>query len=310
MNIKELLVGSTGFVGKNIAYNHNFSALCHSTDITNYYQSQPELCIYAGIPSAMYLANNAPEKDLSVIKNAMENIRQIKPKKLVLISTIAVYKDSRNKYEEDATLCDSLSAYGYNRLLLEEWVKNEYENALIVRLPALYGIGQKKNFLYDLHVITPAMLTPSKYKELAANSKIIAKGYSYSNDSGYYKLNGQIDSKLLKDCFSAMPFNALNFTDSRSKFQFYNLSRLYKDITLAIKANLSYLNLTPPPISAREIYETVTGKQDWENELQSPPFDYDLRSHYSELFGGDKSGYLSTKDYVLSDICKFMKAWT
>ena len=160
-----------------------------------------------------------------------------------------------------------------------------------------------------MHVLTPAMLEPSKYKELSKDNKIIARGYSYSRESGFYKLNGKIESKLLKDYFSSMPFNALNFTDSRSNFQFYNLSRLYNDITLALKAKLRYLNLTPPPISAKEIYEAVSGKSGWENKLQTPPFDYDLRSHYSTFFGGDNNGYLCTRDYVLKDICKFMNNW-
>mgnify|MGYP002224763577 CR=1 FL=1 len=62
---------------------------------------------------------------------------------------------------------DGLPAYGRNRLQLERWVREDYPNALIVRLPALYGIGLKKNFLFDLHTITPAMLKPEKYTELA-----------------------------------------------------------------------------------------------------------------------------------------------
>lgn len=100
---------------------------------------------------------------------ARENLRQIAPKQLVLISSIAVYADSRGKDEQSPMTPDGLPAYGRNRLQLERWVREDYPHALIVRLPALYGIGLKKNFLFDLHTITPAMLKPENIPNLHKN---------------------------------------------------------------------------------------------------------------------------------------------
>ena len=156
----DLLVGSTGFVGGNLAAKHTFAAACHSSDIAAQYGTRPELCVYAGVPAAMFLANADPEADLAVMRAARENLRRIAPKELVLISSIAVWPDSRGKYEDDTPLPDGLPAYGKNRLQLESWVREDFPEALIVRLPALYGAGLKKNFLFDLHTITPAMLRP------------------------------------------------------------------------------------------------------------------------------------------------------
>lgn len=167
---KDLLVGSTGFVGGNLAAKHAFAAVCHSTDIAAQFGAKPDLCVYAGVPAAMFLANADPDADLAVMAAARENLRQIAPKQLVLISSIAVYADSREKDEQSPMTPDGLPAYGRNRLQLERWVREDYPNALIVRLPALYGIGLKKNFLFDLHTITPAMLKPEKYTELAQKS--------------------------------------------------------------------------------------------------------------------------------------------
>lgn len=143
---KDLLVGSTGFVGGNLAAKHAFAAVCHSTDIATQFGAKPDLCVYAGVPAAMFLANADPDADLAVMAAARENLRQIAPKQLVLISSIAVYADSRGKDEQSPMTPDGLPAYGRNRLQLERWVREDYPNALIVRLPALYGIGLKKNF--------------------------------------------------------------------------------------------------------------------------------------------------------------------
>ena len=60
---------------------------------------RPSLCVYAGVPSAMFLANRDPEADLAIMRIARENMRRIAPEKIVLVSTIAVYADSRGKDE-------------------------------------------------------------------------------------------------------------------------------------------------------------------------------------------------------------------
>ena len=87
---RDLLVGSTGFVGGNLRAKHTFAAVCHSSDIAAQYGTQPDLCVYAGVPAAMFLANADPEADMEVMRTARENLRKIAPKSLVLISSIAV----------------------------------------------------------------------------------------------------------------------------------------------------------------------------------------------------------------------------
>ena len=304
----DLLVGSTGFVGGNLLAKHTFAAECHSSDITAQYGTRPDLCVYAGVPAAMFLANADPEADLAVMRAARENIRQIAPKRLVLISSIAVLADSRGVYEDSpAQDTEGLPAYGKNRLQLERWVREDFPDALIVRLPALYGAGIRKNFLFDLHTITPAMLRPEKYSELAAKSPLVKSAYTLA-DNGFYKLNGTADSAALRAFFAANDFNALAFTDTRSRYQFYNLGRLWSDMEAARAADVKLLHLCTPPVSAAEVYTAVTGKADWHNELPKPPFDYDLRSRHAALLGGS-GDYLCTKQQELDDITRFMRSW-
>ena len=304
---RDLLVGSTGFVGGNLRAKHTFTAVCHSSDIAAQYGTQPDLCVYAGVPAAMFLANADPEADLEVMRTARENLRKIAPKSLVLISSIAVFADSRGRCEDDAPGTDGLPAYGRNRLQLEQWVREDFNDALIVRLPALYGAGLKKNFLFDLHTITPAMLKPEKYNELAEKSPLAKTGYTLA-DNGFYKLNGTADKTALKEFFAGNDFNALAFTDSRSRYQFYNLGRLWQDIEAARAAGLTMLHLCTPPISAAEVYTAVTGKADWTNELPKSPFDYDLRSRYAAVLGG-RGDYLCTKEEELDDVTHFLREW-
>lgn len=304
----DLLVGSTGFVGGNLLAKHTFAAECHSSDITAQYGTRPDLCVYAGVPAAMFLANADPEADLAVMRAARENIRQIAPKRLVLISSIAVLADSRGVYEDSpAQDNEGLPAYGKNRLQLERWVREDFPDALIVRLPALYGAGLRKNFLFDLHTITPAMLRPEKYSELAAKSPLVKSAYTLA-DNGFYKLNGTADPVALRAFFAANDFNALAFTDARSRYQFYNLGRLWSDMEAARAADVKLLHLCTPPVSAAEVYTAVTGKTDWHNELPKPPFDYDLRSRHAALLGGS-GDYLCTKQQELDDITRFMRSW-
>lgn len=304
----DLLVGSTGFVGGNLLAKHTFAAECHSSDITAQYGTRPDLCVYAGVPAAMFLANADPEADLAVMRAARENIRQIAPKRLVLISSIAVLADSRGVYEDSpAQDTEALPAYGKNRLQLERWVREDFPDALIVRLPALYGAGIRKNFLFDLHTITPAMLRPEKYSELAAKSPLVKSAYTLA-DNGFYKLNGTADPAALHAFFAANDFNALAFTDARSRYQFYNLGRLWSDMEAARAADVKLLHLCTPPVSAAEVYTAVTGKTDWHNELPKPPFDYDLRSRHAALLGGS-GDYLCTKQQELDDITRFMRSW-
>lgn len=303
--VRDLLVGSTGFVGGNLMAAHDFAAVCHSSNVAQQYGTRPDLCVYAGVPAAMFLANADPEADLAVMAAARENLQKIAPREVVLISTIAVYADSRGKYEEDEPDTEGLSAYGRNRLQLERWVRQDFPDALIVRLPALYGKGLKKNFLYDLRTITPAMLKPEKYSELARESDLVRRGYTLA-DNGFYKLNGQADAAALRRFFTGHTFNALSFTDSRSRYQFYDLGRLWRDISAARDAGLRLLHLCTPPVSAATVYTAVTGKNGWRNELAAPPFDYDLRSRHGALLGG-QGDYLCTEQEELDDLRRFVR---
>ena len=147
--MKKALVGYTGFVGSNIFSKTIFDGVYNSKNIEDAFGTQPDLLIYAGLRAEKYLANNSPEKDNELICNAAENIERIAAKKLVLISTIDVFKTPVNVDENSAIDTTNLAPYGLKRYRLELWAREMYPDALIIRLPGVFGENIKKNFIYD-----------------------------------------------------------------------------------------------------------------------------------------------------------------
>ncbi len=305
----DFIAGSTGFVGSNLISQHRFDGMFHSTDIQKAYDKKPDLLVYAGVRAEMFLANRDPEADLSLIKEAIENIRRISPDECILISTIAVYPDTKGADEDTIIDPGAASAYGANRLYLEKWVEENIGKSLIVRLPAIFGKNLKKNFLYDYIHVYPALLTKEKMEELLPKAPGLGR-YYILQDNGFYKcmVNDPAEKKRLKELFLNVGFSALNFTDSRSRYQFYPLKHLWKHIETARANGLKRLNITTPPLSASEVYSYLCGKE-FENILSKPPYDYDLRSEYAELFGG-RSGYILSREQVLKDIASFVREET
>ena len=299
------LVGYTGFVGSNIYATGKIDAAYNSKNIEEAYGTCPDLLIYAGLRAEKYLANNAPEKDMELIKQAEENITKINPKKLVLISTIDVFKVPKNVDENSVIDTENLHPYGYNRYQLELWVRENYPDALIIRLPGLFGMNIKKNFIYDYINVIPFMLKEAKFDELAAKDPELKKYYQLQ-DNGFYKVNVSDDEKEgLKNRFRTLGFSALNFTDSRSVYQFYNLGRLWDDIQIALNAGITLWHPATEPVSAGEVYEYLTGEK-FVNELGGVPADYDYKTLYAQKFGG-VAGYICNKNSILKDIEIFIK---
>ena len=303
----EFLVGYTGFVGSNLAASHSFDGYYNSKNIEQAYGKEPDLLVYAGVRAEMFLANHDPAADLANLKQAADNIARIAPKRLVLVSTISVYDEPKGADEDSPIDRNRLTAYGANRRWLEEWVEEHIPGHLIVRLPALYGRNLKKNFLYDYIHYIPPMLTAAKREELGAREPLISECY-LPQDNGFYRcrpVEGE-EREALKAAFRRTGFSALNFTDSRSRYQFYSLSNLWVHISRGLELGLDKLNLATQPVSVAEVYRALCGGT-FVNELNKPPFDYDFRTKHAAAFGGAE-GYLEDREQVLAGIRAFVAA--
>lgn len=300
------LVGYTGFVGGNLAASHPFTALYNSRNITEAFGTRPDLLIYAGVPAAKYLANRDPEADWQAVHGAFENIRAIAPRQLVLISTVDVYADPQGVDENTPADTDAPGAYGRNRARLEALVRQAVPNCTVVRLPALLGNGLKKNFLHDILHPAPTMLMPDRMRQLESEP-LVARCYQ-PVDRGFVQVCTSAAERAELDAwFAKQPFNALSFTDSSARYQFYDLSLLWRDLTVALAHRLPVLNLTAEPLCAADIYAALTHGGVFENHISSNPVSYDMRSIHAGLFGGENGYCLSAAD-SMNAIRSFMAA--
>jgi len=148
--LNDALIGYTGFVGGNILKQQAFDAVYNSENIETIQGKQFGLIVCAGAPGTKWVANKNPNADKTNIELLIKNLKTTSCQKLVLISTIDVYPQPLKGFDENFPIDESrLTAYGKHRHMLEKFVQNNF-NALIIRLPGIFGEGLKKNIIYDL----------------------------------------------------------------------------------------------------------------------------------------------------------------
>lgn len=146
---KTALIGYTGFVGGNIAAQHRFDDLYNSQNIGEIKSKEYDLVVSAANRAEMWRINQEPEKDLAEINEFISYIEKANISKLVLISTVGVYKNPNGANEDTPIDTDGLSPYGLNRYHLEQFCQKNFDTT-IIRLPGLFGNGLKKNVIFDL----------------------------------------------------------------------------------------------------------------------------------------------------------------
>ncbi|WP_052402361.1 NAD-dependent epimerase/dehydratase family protein [Muricoccus aerilatus] len=147
----DALIGHTGFVGGTLARGRHFGTLVNSKNTEALRGRHFDLLVCAGVSAVKWLANKEPEADRAGIARLTDALAETRAEEFVLISTVDVYPNPVEAADE-ATPIDAAAnhAYGRHRLELEEWVKARFPKVRIIRLPALFGAGLRKNALYDL----------------------------------------------------------------------------------------------------------------------------------------------------------------
>lgn len=148
--MKSALIGFTGFVGGNLNAQHQFTDTYNTKNINDIDGKEYDLVVSAATYAEMWKINADPQGDLAQINGLIDHLKNVKAKQFVLISTVGVYKNSVGATEDTPIELEGLPPYGVNRHHLEEFVRQHFPGALIVRLPGLFGKGIKKNVIFDL----------------------------------------------------------------------------------------------------------------------------------------------------------------
>jgi hypothetical protein len=144
------LIGHTGFVGGNLAAQHRFDACFHSKTIDTIAGRHFDTLVVSGMPAAKWIANGNPAADRATLDHLWNNIRQVTAGTVVVISTVDVYPTPVNVDEATPIDPSTQQPYGLHRHELEQRAAANFPRVLCVRLPGLFGLGLKKNALFDL----------------------------------------------------------------------------------------------------------------------------------------------------------------
>lgn len=314
--MQSALVGYTGFVGGNLLQSRSFDRQFNSANISEIAGHKYDEVICAGAPSVMWAANADPESDARNLASLVETLGKTDIGRLVLISTIGVFDDVSAQYTESDVQFEQQNAYGRNRRQLEVELASRFSDTHIVRLPALFGPGLKKNFIFDLLNPEPSFVKPEKFDLLLdafsdADAAILQEAYTYDTDLDMWayrreEYRNSIISRTLIDAFEQQNFLSIQFTNSESQFQYYSLTNLAKDIDLAIDSGIDVLNICSAPVKANEVHQFLTGK---EFENSAPPrVIEDVRSDYGSVFGPG-GPYLYQKNEILDDLKLFYSSF-
>lgn len=309
--MEKALIGYTGFVGSNLSCQENFNYKYNSSNIEEIREKKFDLIVSAGTYGEIWIVNRDPVKDLENIQYLIDQLKKVQTKKFVLISTIEVYDNPVDVDEDSKISTERLQAYGKNRLYLEDFVKDKFEDYHICRLPNLFGNNLKKNFLYDLFNRAPKFITSNKFQQILSNlesaeQQTLEKNYEIDKNDNYQLENDLSKSTLdtILGILDKVHFTSLVFTHKDSIFQYYNLNLLWKDIHCTLKHDLKIVNFATEPVSARDMAKELCGLN-FTNITDKPPVNYNFKTKYDSLFKGAR-GYLYTKNEVYQQIRSFI----
>ena len=308
----DAVIGNTGFVGGHLCGQHGFEARFNSRSIDEGAGRSFRTVVCAAAPGSMFEANRFPARDRERVEELIAQLGHIRAQRFVLVSSIAVLDDFAGGYDESTKAFRTDLAYGRHRRQLEAFCQSHFSACLIVRLPALFGHGLKKNFLFDILNPMPTMLNEEAYDGLleglpAALRIELPAVYAWDSGLGMHV----VDRMALERSGRRTEFNAavvdaglsaLRFTHPDSWFQYYDIERLWSDIGRSEEAGLHMVHLAPEPLNAAEIYRAVT--QQPMPATEARVHREDMRTRHSALWGRD-NGYIEDAAAVLARIVQF-----
>ena len=311
---RRALIGYTGFVGTTLRRSLACDALYNSANVEQIADERFDEVICAAAPATMWQANRDPAGDRANIRRLFDALARAEAGRVILISTIAVLADPAAANTESRAAFEAEKPYGRHRRELEELVTAHFPHAHVVRLPALFGPGLRKNFVFDLVNPVPSFLRPPAFATLAqvTGPELAGRHYRWDEALGMWALNraalaASADRAALTAAVEDAGLAARTFTNSSSSFQYYNMDRLAGDLARITAAGLATVNISSAPLAAADLCRELTGHA-FANP--APPVVHeDMRSDHAALWGGH-DGYLYDRASVLADLKAFHAAAT
>lgn len=240
------IIGGNGLTGSAIVKNLKEKKLEYKIiqrdNKEEFFGKHCDVLIFANGNALKYKANEDPFFDFHAsLSSIAEYVHKINYDLFVLLSSIEVYDRhlSINETKEDVQINEqNLEPYGYHKFLAERYVQKFAKNFLIFRLPALVGIGTRKNPIYDfLHDHKKVMISP-KSKLNVLNTSIISKIVLEMIDM---KINNEIfnlastNSVAIGDIKNIVNFDS-EYTEEAEKYlqtYFINIEKIQKYVKLS-----------------------------------------------------------------------------
>ncbi len=309
----DALLGWSGFVGGNLDRQHAFGARFNSRSIAESAGAAFDTVVCAAAPGSMFEANRLPDRDAARIDTLIGHLSRIQAQRFVLISTIAVLADFAGQDDEDSRSFQTVAPYGRHRRRLEEFCAGRFTPCLIVRLPALFGSGLGKNFLFDLLNPMPTLLERERLAELrdrlpAPLSAGLDRLYTPRPELGLFAIDrAALAASGQRAAYDAavtdLGLSAVRFTHPASRFQFYDLSRLWSDIGTAQEHGLDVIHLAPEPVFAGQVFRSALGSEMAPSEARIHR--EDMWTRHAPLWGR-ANPYLATAAEVLAAVTGFL----
>jgi len=308
----DAIIGFTGFVGGNLAGQHDFDGTYNRANIKTVGDKTFDSVVCAAAPGSMITANRDPERDFAAINALIGRLDAVNAQRFVLISSVAVLADFAGADDENTEAFQLELPYGRHRRLLEAFCEARFDQCLVVRLPALFGVGLRKNFVFDLMNPVPTMLPQAQLEmlleQLGSELRDTLTGfYAPDPSTGMLRLDRaalNVDPRriALDGAVRTAGMSSTQFHNPDSTYQYYDMTRLWQDIGIATQAGLRHLHLTVAPLRAADIHARLLGVDmpDTDAKLHRE----DMRTRHAALWGRD-GPYLEDAATVLDKLAAF-----
>ncbi|MDA7430284.1 NAD-dependent epimerase/dehydratase family protein [Primorskyibacter aestuariivivens] len=311
----DALIGYSGFVGQQLARQHEFPAIFNSKNVGGLGDSKFDTVVCAAAPGSMFEANRVPDEDWEKVQSLIRQLRGVTTTHFVLISSIAVFADFAGQDDEGSCAFQTHLAYGKHRRQLEEFCATHFARCTIVRLPALFGPGLKKNFVFDLLNPAPTMLTRNRFDDVRAAlgpklRVMLDQLYSLNENTAMLvldrsTLNTHPERTEFERHLSEAGYSAIQFHHPESKFQYFDVSRLWRDICLGRNSGLSVMHLATAPLGAGDIHKHLIGRRMPHSNAHIHR--EDMRTRHASVWGR-QGPYLEEASEVMQKLAAFFAA--